>query len=281
MKLTLNIQQKIQLYIISSIVFIFIFTLGYISINSRQRDIEEAKRIINLQAESTSNLLQDRINTDINVARNIRNSFKSWHKYPRAIRDSIYLDMQKDILIANPEYISIATSWEYFHVDTAWKKPHGRVLWGWYRENGTIKELKLERHLDGDAINSTYYALKTGKHELFNNPEPYSYTGKKDDEVLSTNISIPILTEGKFIGLVGIDVDQSRFQNIILTISPFEKSYAFVLSSNLLFVAHPNSSLLGKFVGDVTTDIYTIPEIEKNIASGSAFTARIFDQYTQ
>ncbi|MBS4013834.1 MAG: GAF domain-containing protein [Bacteroidetes bacterium] len=278
--MNLNIKQKIQLYIILSTVLVFVFTLGYISINSRNRDIIEAKRIINLQAESTSNLLQDRINTDINVARNIRNSFLSWHKYPRGLRDSMYLEMQKDILIANPEYISIATSWEYFHVDTAWQKPFGRILWGWYRENGTIKELKVERHLEGDDVNSTYYRLKTGKFELFNNPEPYSYTGRKEDAILSTNISIPLLKDNQFIGLVGIDVDQSRFQNIILQISPFERSYAFVLSNNLIFVAHPNSSILGKFMGDEAAELLKIEGIEEKIKSGKAFSDIIFDNYT-
>ncbi|MFW5793308.1 MAG: cache domain-containing protein [Bacteroidota bacterium] len=281
MKRSFNIQQKLQVYIILSTVVIFAFAIGYISFNARNRDVKEAKRIINLEAENTSNLLTDRMNTDINVARNIRNSFKTWYKYPREVRDSIYLDIQKEILKDNPDYISIATSWEYYHIDTAWNKPHGRILWGWYKENGKILELKIERHLEGDDESSTYYNLKTGKYELFNNPEPYSYTGKKEDEVLSTNISIPLLTNNEFIGLVGVDIDLSRFQNVILDISPFENSYAFVLSNNLLFVAHPNENNLGEALTSRAPEIYSIPELEEKIKSGEKFSDIIYDQYNQ
>ncbi len=280
MKFKFNIKQKLQLFIIISTVVVFTAALGYISLNSRNRDIQDSKEIIYLEAEKTANLLQDRINTDINVARNIRNSFLSWHKYPRDIRDSIYLDIQKDILIANPDYISIATSWEYYHVDTAWHQPYGRVLWGWYRENGDIKELKVERHLDGDDVNSMYYELKTGKFELFNDPEPYSYTGRPEDEVLSTNVSVPILTDNEFIGLVGIDIDLSRFQNIILEISPFESSYAFVLSRNMLFVAHPNAGNLGLSLYNRAPEMYEIQNIEERITNGEAFSANIYDHFT-
>ncbi len=281
MKFDLSIKQKLQLYIITSTVLIFAFAIGYISFNARNRDVNEAKRIINLEAENTSNLLRDRMNTDINVARNIKNSFKTWYKYDRETRDSIYLDIQKEILKENPEYISIATSWEYYHIDTAWNKPHGRILWGWYKENGEIKEFKVERHLEGDDINSTYYNLKTGKFELFNDPEPYSYTGEKEDEVLSTNISIPILTNDEFIGLVGIDVDLSRFQDVILNVTPFERSYAFVLSNNLTYVAHPNANMLGQTLYTQSPEFLTIDNIEERIKAGEKFSSIIYDEYSQ
>ena len=44
---------------------------------------------------------------------------------------------------------------------------------------------------------------------------------------------------------------QTLFQNIIIKIKPFEKSYSFLLSNDGTFVAHPNLELMGKLISDV------------------------------
>ena len=68
-----------------------------------------------------------------------------------------------------------------------------------------------------------------------------------------------------------LDLSLQRFQELIEKIIPFENSYAFLISNNGTYVAHPNSKLMGKLISDEYPDFNNSFSIVENIQKGTNF----------
>lgn len=278
MKVKMNLRNKIQTYVIGASAVIFAATVGFISINSREQAATDAKQIITLQAWEAAKQIQTKLEADFAVARTIEQSFRSWDKLNVAERDTMTLTTQREALESNPSHISVATSWELEYRIPNYKKHFGRQLWGFYRENGQIKTLKALKNLQGDDTTSVYYMLKTSKADYLGDPEPYSYTGRKEDEVLSSNISIPLLQGDKFIGLVGIDVDLSSFSEVVGSLKPFKSAKGYLISHNLKFVVSPNHKAVGNPIAQTEPELTAF---SKYITQGEEFQGEVTDSTGQ
>jgi PAS domain S-box len=274
MKITMNLRSKIQIYVIGASALIFAVTVSFISINSREQAAADAKQIIRLQAWEAARQLQTKLESDFAIIRTMRTSFQSWKILGSTLRDSVNLKTQRLLLEDNPSHISVATSWELEYIDPTYTKHYGRLLWGFYREKGQIKTLKGIKNLQGDDSSSVYYKLKTSKSDYLGDPEPYSYTGKKEDEVLSANISIPLITNGEFIGLAGADIDLSSFSDIVGSLKPFKTAKGFLISNNLKFVVNPNHKAVGNPIAETNPEIVAFA---KNITRGEEFQSEFTD----
>ncbi|HUW05001.1 MAG TPA: GAF domain-containing protein [Williamwhitmania sp.] len=274
MKAKMNLRSKIQTYVIGASAVIFAATVSFISINSRQQAATDAKQIIRLQAWEAARQLQTKLESDFAIIRTMRTSFQSWKMLGSALRDSVVLKTQRLLIEDNPSHISVATSWELEYIDPTYTKHYGRLLWGFYRENGQIKTLKGLKNLQGDDTSSVYYKLKTSKSDYLGDPEPYSYTGKKEDEVLSANISIPLISNGKFIGLAGADIDLSSFSDIVGSLKPFKTAKGLLISNNLKFVVNPNLKAVGNPIAETNPELVAFA---KNIIGGEEFQSEFTD----
>ena len=69
-----------------------------------------------------------------------------------------------------------------------------------------------------------------------------------------TSVCVPIVRDGAFIGVAGIDLALEDLSKAISTIKPYETGYAFLVSNSGAFVAHPNAELQAKPVTDIGID---------------------------
>ncbi len=116
----------------------------------------------------------------------------------------------------------------------------GGFLPYWFRENDTIKieEPEYEYELKED-----FYALpKKNDKETFIEPYVDEIGGKK---IVMASVAIPIKENGKFVGVIGIDVTQDYFTTLITDCKPYEGGYGFLLSSNGMIVSHPLKEQIG------------------------------------
>ncbi len=91
-----------------------------------------------------------------------------------------------------------------------------------------------------------FYALPrdTGKTAF---PEIYM---EKEEKVLTSTISSPVLVNGEFIGVAGVDISLNSVQEIMSKIRPLETGFITVFSKEGLILASRNPELVGKSIGD-------------------------------
>ncbi len=280
MKLKMKLNQKMLLYILTTTILIYIAAFGYVSFSSKRMATEDVEQIADSYAREYANLIKSGIDIDVYITRTLAQAALSYDKLPNNKWEEIYIDMQKNILLYNPQFLCVATSWELNAIDTAWDKPYGRKLTGWYRENGEIKFLQKPLNTEGDTQGSNYLEMKISGQQRVIDPEFYSYSGKKEDAVINSNVSVPIMKSNKFVGLAGADNDLGRFQDIIEKIHPFKESYSFLLANNGCFVAHPNIKYVGEFINKTNPELFKTVDVIKKIQKGQNFSLIFADKET-
>ena len=98
--------------------------------------------------------------------------------------------------------------------------------------------------LSGDS--PSYARVKQNAKDCIENPYFYSYSETDQDQLLMTSVISPIIDNGKFIGVVGVDIRLDRYQPIILQIKPYKGSYAFLMATIFNTFLTPTKTNKGK-----------------------------------
>jgi methyl-accepting chemotaxis protein len=196
--------------------------------------IREAAAIAREQA----NAFDSQMNAHLGIARTLASVMES---YSSASREEVHA-MLRGLL---DEYPDILGSYVGFEPDAfdgrdsqyANAPGHddtGRFIPYWNRLKGPIQ---LDPLMDYET--SDYYQVpKRTKAEAI--IEPYLYEG-----VLMTSYVAPILREGKFQGIAGVDVSLAAIDKVISDIRVFESGYAFLVSNSGIFVSYPDKDFIG------------------------------------
>jgi methyl-accepting chemotaxis protein len=157
--------------------------------------------------------------------------------------------MLRAALAAEPDVLATYTLWEPDALDGrdaefVTKPGHdasGRFIPYWNRGGGDIILEPLVNYLIEGAGDYYLIAKRTGRDAWL---EPYVYpvAGR---EILITSLVSPIVVDGKFIGIAGIDFDLKTLTDLVGEIHPFETGYAILLSDTDILVAHPDRSRVG------------------------------------
>jgi methyl-accepting chemotaxis protein len=193
-----------------------------------------------------SNQFDSQLHADQTVGRTIAVEMASYASGNRAEVSA----MLKQILDANPNVIGTYVGYEpnaFDGKDASYSIPSGvnptanattdatgRFLPYWNRLSGTEQ---LDPLLDVDT--SDYYTVpkKTLADSVI---EPYLYQG-----VLLTSYISPIVRDGKFIGIGGVDVSLNGIDGDVSKVKIFQTGYAFMVSSNGTFLSYPDKNAVG------------------------------------
>lgn len=268
----MKINAKMLLYILSTSMLIFILSIGYTTLKSRDLALNQAKEIANKNAKEYANIITSELTSDLNIARTLAQAGQAYLSIPWNQWNTVFLNQQLHIITENPYYLAVATSWELSHIDPTWNKPYGRYLNGWVKnQDGAINQIETRLNTEGEDLLSNYYHMKSTGKSMIVDPKLYSPTGKTEDQYLNSNISVPIKLGNSFVGLAGLDVDLNRFQDLIVKIQPFKESYSFLVSNDGTLVAHPNIDLMGKNFNAEFTDLNKKFRISDRIKKGEDF----------
>lgn len=136
------------------------------------------------------------------------------------------LSMQKRTLEQNKEFIGISILWEpnafdgrdAAYANTANHDSSGRFIPYYYRDGGEIKYMPL------DCLESEdWYKIpkKTGQVTIM---DPY-YFELEGQQVLMTTVAVPIMQNGKFAGMVGMDIALHDINQIEKDVVMYESRY--------------------------------------------------------
>jgi methyl-accepting chemotaxis protein len=176
-----------------------------------------------------------------------------------AVDRALAVDILKSALEGNPAFLGTWTVWEPNAFDgkdakyrnAPYHDPSGRFVPAWDRGTGTLRLAAVvgyEKPGDGDF----YLVARDTKLDFVTEPYRYSYSGKKEDELLVASVCVPITVDGVVLGVTGVDLSVSSLDLYMKSIKPYENSYALLVSNAAVRLYHPKKELVGQPVGDDT-----------------------------
>jgi methyl-accepting chemotaxis protein len=255
----LKLRAKLTLSITAIFLFTYLVIVGYIIVKTQGKAIEDAKNIANQYALRNANDSKALLARDLGMASAMAADIEQYFQENDSLRSEAIRKMLLGVVEKDSRYHSTWASLELNALDPDWGKNHGRKRYTVYRNKDWVTD---SLNLDGDQIGSLYHDLKLSKKEEITDPYSFSeYSSTKKDDVFGTSVCVPIVIDGRFAGLVGMDLALNNF-DFITQIKPYKHSSTFLLANNGAFVAHDNKELIGKNVTE------SLKSAEHEIAAG-------------
>ncbi|MDR1858936.1 MAG: methyl-accepting chemotaxis protein [Treponema sp.] len=187
--------------------------------------------------------------------------------------------MLKALCEANPHYVGVWAGFEANALDgrdaayanTPGTDSSGRFGSYYQNVNGRVTLDTL-----GDFGAEDYYrvSFRSGKEGII---EPY-FENVGGEQVLITSLTVPVVNNGRVIGVAGIDLALTEIQIITSDIHPYGNGIAAVFSHTGLIVTHPDPSRLGKQMRETEADMLGafMNTFVDAVTSGKDLTSKIF-----
>ncbi|HNV80563.1 MAG TPA: cache domain-containing protein [Tenuifilaceae bacterium] len=269
MKVKLKIRQKILIYILSLFTVLYLFSLGYIVYKSRETIIKETKQNSVLVAQNAAGNIRHFFEKNLTITRTLSKAFTVYRELPPKQWQDLFLKMYMPVIKANPNVYIVWDSWEYYGFVPGYTKGYGRILQSVVREGSKFTISVEERSMDGDP--ERYGNFKQNNVDAIWEPYPDQVQEDIREPRLMTTIASPIQIEGKFMGLIGLDVELTYLQELVKSIKLPEGGYAFLLSSDGVIAGHPDGSLIFKNVSEILPDEVGLHNILQRVQKGENF----------
>jgi methyl-accepting chemotaxis protein len=264
----LKIGQKLQLWVLFLTGVVFASAIGYISLKNREKALRDTSEIVNGYAATYAESISNSFNADMVVVRTLAQVFDVHKEMPKSQWNPLFVNMYRRVFENNPHFYALWDSWEYAHIDPDWELPHGRFLNYHFRKNGSVGYQELERSLEGDP--PLYATAKASGKEMIWEPYPDQLEEGATGTTLMTTFTVPMFHNNEYIGLVGLDIALSSLQEMVAGISPYNDAYAFLVSNNGLYAAHPREGMLEQpltyNLGDDDDEFHILERIRKGEA---------------
>ena len=248
----MKLRQKMTL--LFSVIFIVIFSVIFFVITTtittklKNSTFENTKNLAYKYSTSISAVFESTMGS----IKALATSFLCYEDVNPNDRRSLYRLLMSKSLESNDKFLSVWTIWERDAIDgmdnrfinRVGSNEVGRFVATYYRNDNKI----LEQIENEESISTgDYYLIPKNTKKLFiSEPYYYSYTDDDKNPFYETTVAMPLLGNGKFIGVVGADINSSVYQKIVSEIKPFETGYSMLLSKDSTIIYHPDKDNIGK-----------------------------------
>ncbi len=244
----LKIGSKIFIQIISAVIAGLII-LSYFSYNTMQKESQkQAENLLTSIGKFHASEVEEAFSSYIGLIKGLEEIVVGLQK--DGVRDRQRLiNMMRFILQENPKVLSVWIGWEpnaydgrdSEYVDTYGHDETGRFVTVVSRKNDEIVLSPLVNY----ETSAYYQTAKRTLKEVVVNPYLYDFGGDIG-EVLLTSVSVPIVIDGEFYGVIGMDIPLKEFSSYFNGIKTWGDGRVFVLSGDTKFVSHPNLDYIGE-----------------------------------
>ncbi|WP_318531506.1 histidine kinase dimerization/phosphoacceptor domain -containing protein [Methanohalophilus profundi] len=205
------------------------------------------------KAKNYANMFDIEMRSNQATGQAIAHSLTQYHSENRTEINNILLKLLEE----NPDLLGTYVCYEpntfdgmdSSYVNTTGHDETGRFIPYWNRIPGNIT---LDPLLDYET--SGYYQLpKKLKRDIVT--EPYYYEG-----VFIVSYVTPIIREGEFIGIGGVDVSLNHLNDVVNKVKSFDTGHAIMTGNTGILISHPTNEEL---VGEKTLYDYDVPEITR------------------
>ncbi|MCT4596948.1 MAG: methyl-accepting chemotaxis protein [Vallitalea sp.] len=203
-------------------------------------------------AREYSLFIQNEIEEAMDATRTMAYTFESLKK--DQITDRHLLNgILRNVLEKNTDFIAVWAVWEENALDgrdsefvnTKGHDSTGRFVPYWYRNNSRIDVVPNEGY-DKEGEGDYYFIAKNTKQEVIMNPYYYNVAGQQE---LITSVVVPVISNDKVLGVVGIDLSLKHLQKIIKYLEVFDTGYSSLIANNGVYVAHISDDHIGNDIG--------------------------------
>lgn len=244
-----SLKTKMLVSILGFTLLIYAITILVITLSNRSNAVKTAIEISTSKSLETSLQMQDYLNLPIQSVRNLANSFNALRLSGNKNRD-YYTKLLKETLEKNPEFLAVWSMWEnnaldgndaaYLNSSIYDEKGHYNV--SFYKDKGVIMREKGAV----EQFSEEYYTLPANSQkEVIMEPLIYSYTDDTAEVFFETSVVIPILEDGKTLGVIGIDIDLKELSKITHQIKLYESGFGLLLSNLGQIAAYGDEKLIG------------------------------------
>lgn len=245
-----SLKSIILTFILLFTILVFSSSMLYLSINVKKNTIEDSKIIVDNYTAKKALVLKNKFNEVLAITRTLANVFtENIDKEVDKINPSSK-KILKNTLKNNPNFISVWLNWEISAIDSSYKKKNGRVGRFCYKDNDTIIYAYDIRDTVNQDLTGAYYDIKNSGMEIMGEPYYDNYT-KGLEGILMISPSVPIMQNGHFLGMVGVDLSMENIRKLMKEIKPYSVSAAYLVSPGKMIVAHTYNKFYDKNIFEV------------------------------
>lgn len=250
----MNLQTRMMSSILGAVFLVFTIVMAIVVYESRETAMSNACQLLESAASNNADKIDAELENALSVTHTLAENFAGFESYPVSARRSIFSKILENTLKSNPDFLCVWSTWEPNVLDgndQAFKGAFdsdetGRFMPSFYWSDGQIKAEGGEL-VEGLPEYDYYNIPKKTRQVTFMEPYKYSYVGG-EMEYWETTVSVPIIKDGKFLGVVGIDLNLDRIQKLTAGVKLYESGYGVVVSNGGLYAAHPRTAVIGNSI---------------------------------
>lgn len=182
-------------------------------------------------------------------------------------RETIF-DIFKDISKNNDYFLSIFSLWEVNgydndedYINKIGHDETGRFIVSVNKSSGKIM-IQPSTNIEENTKKGEVYLLpKRLKKLITTNPYYYKYKKSGTTELITTN-SMPIVIDGVFKGVVGIDISVKYLDDILSKVKLYKTGYVFMVSNNGTIISYPDKAYIGKNIKEISELVGYVDDIK-------------------
>ncbi len=233
----LRLRNLILVAVISFSVFIFAFTIIYLSIKVRSNAKVDSMAIVDRYTQSYASEIKGNFNEVMSITRTLAKAFIENQDENLAELNPSNKNILLNAVNSNPNFISVWFDWEIREIDPSFQLRNGRIANIAFKIGDNISIDRKIMDTTNQVIEGDYYYLRETKKEMMGEPY-YDEITPELKGILMLSPMVPLILNDHFAGVVGIDLDMRKVQEVVKSIKPFEHSIAYLGSPKNMIVAH-------------------------------------------
>ena len=246
------LKTKLVLYVLVGVILVLAASTGVIisTVTSQQESLAYQQSIE--MASNYANQFDSDFRSNKVIVETLSDSLENYNSNNRKEINNIL----EELLLENPDLVGVYVGYEsnafdsrdseFADIDEAHDST-GRFVPYWNRIGGAEFVEPLVGYDTWD-----YYQLPKKKQQYVLT-EPYLYQG-----ILIVSHVSPIMKDGEFIGISGLDVSLEYVDEAMGEVKAFETGYAIVVSNSGILLSHPDEK---GWIGKMTLDDFGVKEI--------------------
>jgi methyl-accepting chemotaxis protein len=219
-----------------------------LSISSQNMD-SLSNDLMNENNEHYAAIVQGNINSALNGVRTL-NPVMEKNKESGSTNRESNIEILKQILLQNEKFYGTYTLWEpdaFDGMDSAYAGKDGydktgRFIPYIYRDSSGVSVIPLEGY-EEEGLGDYYLLPKNTLEEAVLDPFIYNVDG---EDMFMTSITSPLVLDGKFVGIVGVDILVDTLIDQIKDVTLFDTGFMFVADSSGSIFYYPSSDIIGQ-----------------------------------
>jgi len=274
-KRALTIRFKLVAFLLLTLSVVFSLTGFFVVRSVYALNKASAERYMESLSREYANKADAMLEIPLNTASALAQAMAVYESVPGTARREALLAMIKPIVQSNERFFGIWALWEpdalegrdsdYAGQTSLGSDANGRFTPYYVRHEGKI----ILEVPDAEAgYSADYYAVpRSSKAGYLSEPYLYPVQGK---ELLMITTSAPIIVDGKFLGVVGIDLLTESLNEELSKLTLYETGFGRLISNDGIVVTHADVTRIGKDAPEWSSD--EKGEIANALASGKSFT---------